>query len=86
MPVPSGNGTSCAGMTKTRRPQKDRNDPLVFGYIGVVDPVKEIHHIVEAFEPLTMAELCIMAVRLTMRHILTVDSFLLNYIARRISV
>jgi len=46
-------------MTKTRRPQKDRNGPLVFGYIGVVDPVKGIYHPVEAFEPLTTAELCI---------------------------
>jgi glycosyltransferase involved in cell wall biosynthesis len=30
---------------------------LRFGYIGVVDPVKGIHQLVEAFEPLTMAEL-----------------------------
>jgi glycosyltransferase involved in cell wall biosynthesis len=57
MPTPSGTGTGCAGMTETRRPQKDRNGPLVFGYIGVVDPVKGIHHLVEAFEPLTTAEL-----------------------------
>jgi len=30
---------------------------VIFGYIGVVDPVKGIHHLVEAFEPLTNAEL-----------------------------
>lgn len=31
--------------------------PLVFGYIGVVDPVKGVHLLVEAFRPLTGAEL-----------------------------
>lgn len=31
--------------------------PLVFGYIGVVDPVKGVHLLVEAFQPLTGAEL-----------------------------
>lgn len=31
--------------------------PVVFGYIGVVDPVKGIHHLVEAAAPLTKAEL-----------------------------
>jgi glycosyltransferase involved in cell wall biosynthesis len=31
--------------------------PVVFGYIGVVDPVKGIHHLVEAVAPLTKAEL-----------------------------
>jgi glycosyltransferase involved in cell wall biosynthesis len=30
---------------------------VVFGYIGVVDPVKGIHHLVEAVAPLTGAEL-----------------------------
>lgn len=39
------------------RPQNDGPRPLIFGYIGVVDPVKGIHHLVEAFEPLTTAEL-----------------------------
>jgi len=39
------------------RPQNDRDHPLVFGYIGVVDPVKGIHLLVEAFAPLTKAEL-----------------------------
>jgi glycosyltransferase involved in cell wall biosynthesis len=42
-----------AGMT---RPEPAHR-PLIFGYIGVVDPVKGIHHLVEAFEPLTNAEL-----------------------------
>jgi glycosyltransferase involved in cell wall biosynthesis len=32
-------------------------DPIIFGYIGVVDPVKGIHHLVEAVAPLTSAEL-----------------------------
>jgi len=31
--------------------------PLVFGYIGVVDPVKGVHLLVEAFHPLSGAEL-----------------------------
>lgn len=54
-PLPKGEGI-FAGMTEM--PQKDTpNRPLVFGYIGVVDPVKGIHHLVEAFEPLTTAEL-----------------------------
>jgi glycosyltransferase involved in cell wall biosynthesis len=38
---------------KSRRP----GAPVVFGYIGVVDPVKGIHHLVEAVAPLTGAEL-----------------------------
>lgn len=38
---------------KTRQPEA----PVVFGYIGVVDPVKGIHHLVEAVAPLTGAEL-----------------------------
>jgi len=42
-----------AGMTKSEPDQR----PVVFGYIGVVDPVKGVHHLVEAFEPLTTAEL-----------------------------
>jgi glycosyltransferase involved in cell wall biosynthesis len=45
------------GYEKTLRPQSDRPRRLTFGYIGVVDPVKGIHHLVEAFEPLTNAEL-----------------------------
>ena len=45
--------SSLEGMTKSESKQR----PLVFGYIGVVDPVKGIHHLVEAFEPLTTAEL-----------------------------
>jgi glycosyltransferase involved in cell wall biosynthesis len=31
--------------------------PLIFGYIGVVDPVKGIHHLVDAVAPLRTAEL-----------------------------
>ncbi len=31
--------------------------PLIFGYIGVVDPIKGIHHLVEAVSPLTGVEL-----------------------------
>ncbi|HEV8716127.1 MAG TPA: glycosyltransferase family 4 protein [Candidatus Binatia bacterium] len=31
--------------------------PLIFGYIGVVDPVKGVHLLVEAFHPLAGAEL-----------------------------
>jgi glycosyltransferase involved in cell wall biosynthesis len=31
--------------------------PVIFGYIGVVDPVKGIHHLVEAVAPLRAAEL-----------------------------
>lgn len=31
--------------------------PLIFGYIGVVDPVKGVHLLVDAFAPLTGAEL-----------------------------
>lgn len=38
---------------KPRRP----GAPVVFGYIGVVDPVKGVHHLVEAVAPLTKAEL-----------------------------
>ncbi len=51
-PLPKGEGSSV-GVTKDESRQK----PLVFGYIGVVDPVKGIHHLVEACEPLTNAEL-----------------------------
>ena len=42
-----------AGMTNA----KPNHQRLIFGYIGVVDPVKGIHHLVEAFEPLSTAEL-----------------------------
>jgi len=38
-------------------PRKPGTPPLVFGYIGVVDPVKGVHLLVEAFQPLTGAEL-----------------------------
>jgi glycosyltransferase involved in cell wall biosynthesis len=31
--------------------------PLIFGYIGVVDPVKGVHLLVEAFQPIRGAEL-----------------------------
>ena len=44
---------ASAGMTKSESKQRR----LVFGYIGVVDPVKGIHQLVEAFEPLANAEL-----------------------------
>jgi glycosyltransferase involved in cell wall biosynthesis len=45
--------SSLEEMTKlVPRPRR-----LIFGYIGVVDPVKGIHHLVEACEPLTSAEL-----------------------------
>ncbi len=37
--------------------KKEPGAPLVFGYIGVVDPVKGVHLLVEAFRPLTGAEL-----------------------------
>lgn len=33
--------------------------PLIFGYIGVVDPVKGVHLLVEAFQPIRGAELWI---------------------------
>jgi glycosyltransferase involved in cell wall biosynthesis len=45
------------GITETPRSQIDSSRRLIFGYIGVVDPVKGIHHLVEAFEPLANAEL-----------------------------
>jgi glycosyltransferase involved in cell wall biosynthesis len=38
-------------------PRKPGTPPVVFGYIGVVDPVKGVHLLVEAFQPLTGAEL-----------------------------
>ena len=39
-------------------PQKNKGKrPLVFGYIGVVDPVKGVHLLVEAFQTLPQAEL-----------------------------
>jgi len=39
-------------------PQKNGGkQPLVFGYIGVVDPVKGVHLLVEAFQTLPQAEL-----------------------------
>ena len=39
-------------------PQKNRGKrPLIFGYIGVVDPVKGVHLLVEAFQALPQAEL-----------------------------
>jgi glycosyltransferase involved in cell wall biosynthesis len=40
-------------------PTRDRQpgSPPVFGYIGVVDPVKGVHLLVDAFQPLTGAEL-----------------------------
>jgi glycosyltransferase involved in cell wall biosynthesis len=40
-------------------PTRDRppGSPPVFGYIGVVDPVKGVHLLVDAFQPLTGAEL-----------------------------
>jgi len=37
--------------------KKPSDAPLIFGYIGVVDPVKGVHLLVEAFAPLTGAEL-----------------------------
>ena len=43
---------------KTLAPQKNRGKrPIVFGYIGVVDPVKGVHLLVEAFQTLPQAEL-----------------------------
>ena len=36
---------------------RQKTAPLTFGYIGVVDPVKGVHLLVEAFQPLTGAEL-----------------------------
>ncbi len=51
-PHPVGEGI-VAGTTESEPNPR----PLIFGYIGVVDPVKGIHHLVEAFEPLTTAEL-----------------------------
>ena len=43
---------------KARVPHKNRSSrPLVFGYIGVVDPVKGVHLLVEAFQTLPQAEL-----------------------------
>ena len=39
-------------------PRKNRDKrPLIFGYIGVVDPVKGVHLLVEAFQTLPQAEL-----------------------------
>lgn len=37
--------------------QRPAGAPLIFAYIGVVDPVKGVHLLVEAFQPLTRAEL-----------------------------
>ncbi len=37
--------------------KRQPHDPVIFGYIGVVDPVKGVHHLVEAAVPLTGAEL-----------------------------
>lgn len=37
--------------------KRQSGGPVVFGYIGVVDPVKGIHHLVEAVAPLAGAEL-----------------------------
>ena len=43
---------------KTLAPQKNGGErSLVFGYIGVVDPVKGVHLLVEAFQTLPQAEL-----------------------------
>ena len=43
---------------KARVPHKNRSSrSLVFGYIGVVDPVKGVHLLVEAFQTLPRAEL-----------------------------
>ena len=43
---------------KARVPQRTRGKrPLVFGYIGVVDPVKGVQLLVEAFQTLPQAEL-----------------------------
>ena len=43
---------------RTLIPQKNGgNRPLIFGYIGVVDPVKGVHLLVEAFQTLPQAEL-----------------------------
>jgi glycosyltransferase involved in cell wall biosynthesis len=44
-------------MTLHNGRKRQSNDPVVFGYIGVVDPVKGVHHLVEAIAPLTAAEL-----------------------------
>src|SRR5215813_9804801 len=41
----------------TAAPSRPAAGPVVFGYIGVVDPVKGVHLLVEAFQPLTGAEL-----------------------------
>ncbi len=43
---------------KTRVPRKNKGPrPLTFGYIGVVDPVKGVHLLVDAFQHLPDAEL-----------------------------
>ncbi len=49
----------CGLQTESIRPaQKARvQKPLIFGYIGVVDPVKGVHLLVEAFQSLSQAEL-----------------------------
>ena len=45
-------------MPKALIPQKNGDKrPLIFGYIGVVDPVKGVHLLVEAFQSLPQAEL-----------------------------
>ncbi len=45
-------------MPKALIPQKNGDKrPLIFGYIGVVDPVKGVHLLVEAFQTLPRAEL-----------------------------
>jgi glycosyltransferase involved in cell wall biosynthesis len=41
----------------TTTEKKPTTSPLIFGYIGVVDAVKGVHLLVEAFQPLTQAEL-----------------------------
>jgi glycosyltransferase involved in cell wall biosynthesis len=41
----------------TASERRQAASPLVFGYIGVADPVKGVHLLVEAFQPLSGAEL-----------------------------
>jgi glycosyltransferase involved in cell wall biosynthesis len=48
-------GLPAMALQNGRKRQSD--DPIIFGYIGVIDPVKGIHHLVEAVAPLTKAEL-----------------------------
>jgi glycosyltransferase involved in cell wall biosynthesis len=45
------------GMALQNGRKRQPEDSIIFGYIGVVDPVKGIHHLVEAVAPLTGVEL-----------------------------